>query len=62
MNLHNFIPVIKDWFIIITLVLLVLAVLQIKKLKQTISQQTQRRLIPQLGLDLVFGEDSQNNG
>jgi hypothetical protein len=62
MNLHNLIPVIKDCFIIITLVLLVLAVLQIKKLKKTISAQTQRRLIPQLALDLVFVEDALDNG
>ena len=62
MGLHNLIPIIKDCLIIITLVLLILAVLQIKKLKKTISQQTQRRLIPQLALDLVFVEDSRNNG
>ncbi len=49
---------IKDWLITITLLILVFCILEIKKLKKTITQEAQKRLIPQLNLE--FNPDIQD--
>lgn len=48
---------IKDWLIGITLLILVFCILEIKKLKKTITKEAQKRLIPQL--DLEFNHNIQ---
>ncbi len=53
---------IKDWLIVITLFILFLCILKIRKLKKAIAQEVQRRLTPQLILELVFNPDNQDSG
>lgn len=53
---------IKDWFIIISLFILFLCILEIRKLKKLITREAQRRLIPQLNLELVVDLYSQDTG
>lgn len=49
---------IKDWLIVITLGILVFCILEIRKLKKAIANETQKRLVPQLSLE--FNSDIQN--
>lgn len=42
---------IKDWLITITLFILVFCILEIRKLKKTIANEAQKRLVPQLSLE-----------
>ena len=47
----------KDWFIAFTLFILILCVRQIRLLKKSIARETQKRLIPQLLIELIPGVD-----
>jgi hypothetical protein len=53
---------IKDWLIVVTLIILALCILEIRKLKRTIAQETQRRLIPQLNLEFNSDIKSKDKG
>jgi len=53
---------IKDWFIVITVSILVMCILEIRRLKKSIVQQVHSRLIPQLILELVFDEEKDDKG
>ncbi|MBU1090595.1 MAG: hypothetical protein KKC42_01950 [Candidatus Omnitrophica bacterium] len=53
---------IKDWLIIITLVILFFSVLRIRKLKKTVSQEVKKRLFPQLTLGLNVDADVDKTG
>jgi len=52
---------IKDWLIAATSVLLLLCILEIRKLKKSIAQEVKRRILPQLALEFnsdVSGDDA----
>lgn len=53
---------IKDWLIIVTLIILGFCILEIRRLKKQILQETQRRLIPQLNLEFNFDISSKDKG
>jgi hypothetical protein len=42
----------KDWLIFTTLAVLVIALLQIRRLKKSLVQEVQKRLVPSLMLEL----------
>jgi len=46
----------KDWLIFATLVILVIALLQIRKLKKSLVQEVHKRLVPELMLELDLKE------
>jgi hypothetical protein len=48
---------IKDWLILVTLSILFICLLEIRKLKKLIILETQRQLVPQLTLELVLNKD-----
>ncbi len=52
----------KDWFILLTLSILMISLLEIRKLKKIISQEAQKRLIPQLTLDLILDPNIKKSG
>ncbi len=53
---------IKDWLIMLTLIILSSCILEIRRLKKQILQETQRRLIPQLNLEFNFDISSKAKG
>jgi len=46
----------KDWLIIVTLTILVICLIQIRRLKRIIVQEVRRRLIPEIVLELDVNE------
>ncbi|MFA6216674.1 MAG: hypothetical protein WDL87_03365 [Candidatus Omnitrophota bacterium] len=52
----------KDWFILLTLSILMFSLLEIRKLKKIISQEAQKRLIPQLALELILDANPKKSG
>lgn len=53
---------IKDWLIAITLLILVFCILEIRKLKKTIANEAQKRLVPQLSLEFNSDIDHKKSG
>lgn len=53
---------IKDILIAITLLILGICILEIRKLKRSIREQVQKRLTPQLVLDFIFNLGDKNSG
>ena len=52
----------KDGLIIITLIILYFCILEIRKLKRTITREVQKRLIPQFNCELVPDTDAEKAG
>jgi hypothetical protein len=52
----------KDWFILLTLSILLASLLEIRKLKKIIAQEAQKRLIPQLTLELILDANTKKSG
>lgn len=55
MGLHFLGLTLKDWIIAVTLVILVFCIKEIKRLKKSIAREVQKRLAPQLILELIPG-------
>ena len=53
---------VKDWFIVISVVILLLCLFEIRKLKKIITLQARRELIPQLNLELILNEHERKTG
>jgi len=53
---------IKDWLIIAASIILVFCILEIRKLKRSITREIHRRLLPQLGLEFIADRDSLDAG
>lgn len=53
---------IKDWLILITASILVMCILEIRRLKKSITQEVRNRLIPQLILGLILDENKDAGG
>ena len=53
---------IKDWLIIAASIILVFCILEIRKLKRSITREIHRRLLPQLGLEFIADRDSPDAG
>ena len=53
---------IKDWLIIVTTIILTLCILEIRRLKKSIVQEVQKRLLPQLVLEFNSDVNSDDAG
>jgi len=53
---------IKDWFILASLFILLLCILEIHRLKKVIAGDVQKQLIPQLNCELILDETVENMG
>ena len=53
---------IKDWLIVITSFILILCILEIRKLKKSIAQEIHKRILPQLTLEIVFDVNTADAG
>ena len=62
MKVLSFAFSIKDILIAVTLLILGICILEIRKLKKSISEQVQRRLTPQLILDFIFNMNDPKTG
>jgi hypothetical protein len=61
MNILAGIPI-KDWLIIIASLIMVICIYEIRKLKKKISVEIHKRILPQLGLEIVLEANTQNSG
>ena len=53
---------IKDWLIVVTTIILALCILEIRRLKKSIVQEVQKRLLPQLALEFNSDTNSDDAG
>jgi hypothetical protein len=61
MNILLGIPI-KDWLIIIASLILIICIYEIRKLKKKISVEIHKRILPQLGLEIILEANTQNSG
>lgn len=52
----------KDWLILITLVILLWCILEIRKLKKNVAREVQKRILPQLSLEFNSDVKTQSAG
>lgn len=53
---------IKDWLILIVSFILIFCILEIRKLKKKVTHEVQKRILPQLNLEIILDINIQNSG